>query len=201
MFCGIIFHMMWIITAVFITLVFIAVVFYNQLVRLRNLFENAYAQIDVQLQRRYDLIPNLVSTAKAYLTHEKETLEAVISARNQAKSAADQLKKTPGMSEKVQQLQKAETGLASSLSRLMLVVEQYPDLKANENMLQLSEDIKSTENKVAFARQAYNDAVMHYNSSREQFPTNIVANFFSFSPAEMLQLENAEARKAPKVTF
>ncbi len=174
---------------------------YNALVTLRNRFKNAFAQIDVQLKRRYDLIPNLVETAKGYLKHERETLEAVTAARNAAFSAGQQAAANPGDPAAMQALSSADAGLTGALGRLMVVAEAYPDLKANQNMMQLTEELTSTENKVAFARQAYNDSVMGYNTKREVFPTNIVAGMFNFGPAELFQIENAAEREAPKVTF
>ena len=174
---------------------------YNRLVRLRNRFKNAFAQIEVQLQRRYDLIPNLVETAKGYLKHERETLEAVIQARNQALAAMKQMEASPGDAVATQGLAGAEGVLMGALGRLFAIVEAYPDLKANENMMQLSEELTSTENKVAFARQAFNDAVMQYNNHRESFPDMIVANSFGFRGAALLELESPEARQAPKVSF
>jgi LemA protein len=173
---------------------------YNGLVTLRNRFKNAWAQIDVQLKRRYDLIPNLVETAKGYLKHERETLENVIKARNIAFAAAQTAAGNPADAGAVKNLA-AETGLAGALSRLMVVCEQYPDLKANQNMMQLSEELTSTENKVSFARQAYNDSVMVYNTAREVFPTNIIAGMFNFAAAELFQIDKPEQREAPKVSF
>lgn len=174
---------------------------YNGLVTLRNRFQNAFAQIDVQLKRRYDLIPNLVETAKGYLTHERETLEAVTQARNLAASAGQSAAANPGDPTAMRALASAEAGLGGALSRLLAVVESYPNLKANESMNRLMEELTSTENKVAFARQAFNDSVMVYNTKREVFPTNVVAGMFQFGPAELLQIENPAEREAPKVTF
>ena len=174
---------------------------YNGLVTLRNRYKNAFAQIDVQLKRRYDLIPNLVETAKGYLKHERETLEAVTQARNIAQSAGAKAAANPGDPEAMKSLASAEAGLTGALSRLMVVAEAYPDLKANQNMMALQEELTSTENKVAFARQAYNDSVMTYNTKREVFPTSIVAGMFNFAPAELFQIENAAEREAPKVQF
>jgi len=174
---------------------------YNRLVALRNRFENAYAQIDVQLTRRYDLIPNLVETAKGYMKHEKETLEAVIQARNQAFSAGKAAAKDPGEPTAIKDLQQAEQNLGGALGRLMMVAESYPDLKANENMIALQEELTSTENKISYARQSFNDSVMKYNVAREQFPSNIIAGMFNFKPAELLELEEPEAKHAPKVSF
>ena len=174
---------------------------YNSLVTLRNRFKNAFAQIDVQLKRRYDLIPNLVETAKGYLKHERETLEAVIAARNTAYAASKAAAANPADAGAVKNLLGAESGLAGALSRLMVVSEAYPDLKANQNMMQLTEELTSTENKISFARQAYNDAVTLYNTTRERFPTNFLANLFNFAEAQLFQVENAAEREAPKVKF
>ena len=174
---------------------------YNSLVALRNRFKNAFAQIDVQLKRRYDLIPNLVETAKGYLKHERETLEAVIKARNIAAAAAQTAAANPADGNAMRGLLSAETGLAGALSRLMVVSEAYPDLKANQNMMQLTEELTSTENKIAFARQAYNDSVMVYNTTRETFPNVIFAGMFGFLPAELFKIEDPTERNAPKVSF
>ncbi len=174
---------------------------YNGLVALKNRFKNAFAQIDVQLKRRHDLIPNLVETAKAYMKHESQTLEAVIAARNSAVSARENAAANPGDPALMQKLQGAEGALAGTLGRLFALSESYPDLKANQNMMQLSEELTSTENKVAFSRQAYNDAVMHYNTKRESFPTNIIAGMFNFGPAELFQVTEEAQREAPKVQF
>lgn len=174
---------------------------YNGLVALKNRFKNAFAQIDVQLKRRYDLIPNLVETAKGYIKHERETLEAVIAARNSAQTAGAQAAANPGDPAAMQALSGAESGLTASLGRLFAIAEAYPDLKANQNMMQLSEELTSTENKVSFARQAYNDSVMAYNTKRESFPTNILAGMFNFGPAELFQIENPAEKEAPKVSF
>jgi LemA protein len=178
-----------------------AVGIYNGLVTLRNRFKNAFAQIDVQLKRRYDLIPNLVETAKGYLKHESETLEAVIKARNIAASAAQAAAANPSDGNAMRGLMSAEAGLGGALSRLMVVSEAYPDLKANQNMMQLTEELTSTENKIAFARQAYNDSVMTYNTKRETFPTVILAGAFGFQPAELFKIEDPTERNAPKVQF
>ena len=174
---------------------------YNRLVALRNRFKNAFAQIDVQLKRRYDLIPNLVEIAKGYLRHERETLEAVIKARNIAAAAAQSAAANPADANAVKGLMAAETGLAGALSRLMVVSEQYPDLKANQNMMQLSEELTSTENKISFARQAYNDSVMAYNTTRETFPTVLFSGLLGFLSAELFQVEDPAERNAPKVQF
>jgi LemA protein len=174
---------------------------YNNLVSLRNRFKNAFAQIDVQLKRRYDLIPNLVETAKGYMAHERGTLEAVIAARNAASAANVKAAQNPGDAAAMKELGGAETALTSSLGRLFAVAEAYPNLKANEEMMQLMEELTSTENKVAFARQAYNDSVMVYNTARETFPTNIIANTFNFAAAEMFVIDKPEEKAAPKVSF
>ncbi|HNU83863.1 MAG: LemA family protein [Acidobacteria bacterium] len=175
---------------------------YNRLVGLRNRFKNAFAQIDVQLKRRYDLIPNLVESVKGYMKFERETLEAVIEARNQARTAASRAAADPADGEAIQGLASAEAALSGSLGRLFALAESYPDLKANQNMLQLQEELTSTENKVAFARQAYNDAVMRYNTGREVFPAVLFAGMFGFAPARLLELESpAVERQAPQVSF
>ena len=186
-------------------LVLFAVMFvvglYNKLVALRNRFKNAYAQIDVQLKRRYDLIPNLVETAKGYLKHERGTLEAVITARNAASSANVRAAANPGDPAAMQQLVAAEGSLTGALGRLFALSEAYPDLKANTTMMSLMEELTSTENKVSFARQAYNDSVMVYNTQREVFPSSLIASMFNFAPAELFQIEKPEQREAPKVQF
>jgi LemA protein len=174
---------------------------YNSLVALRNRFKNAFAQIDVQLKRRYDLIPNLVEVAKGYMKHESSTLEAVIKARNIALAASQSAAANPADGNAMKGLVSAESGLTGALSRLMVVSEQYPDLKANQNMLQLTEELTSTENKVSFARQAYNDSVMTYNTTRETFPNVIFAGLFGFLPAELFKIEDPTERNAPKVSF
>jgi len=174
---------------------------YNALVTLRNRFKNAFAQIDVQLKRRYDLIPNLVETAKGYLKHEHETLEAVIKARNVAQAAAQSAAANPADANAVRGLGAAESGLTGALSRLMVVSEAYPELKANQNMMQLTEELSSTENKISFARQAYNDSVMTYNTTRETFPNVIFAGMFGFLPAELFKIDDPTERNAPKVQF
>jgi LemA protein len=174
---------------------------YNKLVTMRNRYKNAYAQIDVQLKRRYDLIPNLVETAKAYMKHESGTLEAVTAARNIAYAASKAAAANPGDATAMKSLASAETGLGGTLSRLMMVSEAYPDLKANQNMMQLTEELTSTENKISFARQAYNDSVMTYNTDREVFPSNLIANAFNFGPAELFVVDKPEQKDAPKVSF
>jgi LemA protein len=190
-----------ILLAVIVVLALFVVGIYNRLVALRNRFKNAFAQIDVQLKRRYDLIPNLVETAKGYLKHEHSTLEDVIKARNIALAASQAAAANPADAGAVKTLVGAETGLSGALSRLMVVAEQYPDLKANQNMMQLSEELTSTENRVSFARQAYNDAVMVYNTTRETFPNVIFAGTFGFAVAQLFQIEDAAERAAPKVSF
>jgi LemA protein len=184
-----------------VVLVFSVIGIYNRLVALRNRFKNAFAQIDVQLKRRYDLIPNLVEIAKGYLKHERETLENVIKARNIALAASQAAAANPADAGAVKSLVGAETGLAGALSRLMVVAEQYPDLKANQNMMQLTEELTSTENKVSFARQAYNDSVMTYNTTRETFPNVIFAGMFGFLGAQLFQIEDQAQREAPAVKF
>jgi LemA protein len=174
---------------------------YNGLVRARNGYKNAFAQIDVQLKRRHDLIPNLVETAKAYLKHERETLEAVTKARTGAVAAQAAAAANPGDPSAMQNLGGAENVLTQALGRLFAVAEAYPDLKANQNMMQLSEELTSTENRVAFARQAYNDSVMAYNNKREVFPSSILAGMFNFAPAALLEIEEPGQREAPKVQF
>ena len=187
--------------AIGLGIIFWAIGIYNGLVQLRNRFKNAFAQIDVQLKRRYDLIPNLVETAKGYLKHESETLEAVIKARNIAASAAEAAAANPAAAGKLKSLMSAETGLSGALSRLMVVSEQYPDLKANQNLAQLTEELNSTENKIAFARQAYNDTVMTYNTRREVFPAVLLAGAMGFQAAELFEVKDPTERIAPKVDF
>ncbi|MEO6154380.1 MAG: LemA family protein [Thermomonas sp.] len=177
---------------------------YNGLVTARNAFKNAFAQIDVQLQRRFDLIPNLVEVAKKYMAHESETLEAVIAARSAAQAGLAAAKANPGDAEAMAQLAATQGQLSAGLGRLMMVAEAYPDLKANQNMMQLTEELTSTENKVAFARQAFNDSVMSYNNKREVFPSSIFAGMFNFAAAALLEIpaeKQAEVRAAPKVEF
>ncbi len=192
----------WIALGVLVAVAFWAIAIYNGLVALRNRFKNAFAQIDVQLKRRYDLIPNLVEAAKGYLTHERETLESVIAARGAAVGAAQKAAAAPGDAAAMQGLAQAEGVLGGALGRLMAVFEAYPDLKANQNILQVQEELTSTENKIAFARQAYNDSVMEYNTKRESFPDTIFAGMFGFTAASLLEsTESAEERKVPKVSF
>lgn len=187
-----------------IVLAFWAMGIYNGLITARNAFKNAFAQIDVQLQRRFDLIPNLVETAKGYLTHERETLEAVIAARGAAIAGLSAAKASPGDPAAMEQLTATQGQLNGALGRLLAVAEAYPDLKANQNMMQLTEELTSTENKVAFARQAFNDSVMAYNNRREVFPSSIIAGMFNFTPAALLEIpadQQAQVRAAPKVQF
>jgi LemA protein len=191
----------WIILGILAALVLFAITIYNRLVAGRNRFKNAFAQIDVQLTRRHDLIPNLVETAKGYMKHERETLEAVINARNTAVSGLKAAAADPSNPEAMKQLAAAEQGLSGALGRLFALSEAYPDLKANENMMQLSEELTTTENKVAFSRQAYNDSVMDYNTLRESFPNNLFAGWFNFQAAELLEIEDESKREAPKVSF
>ncbi|TVP80548.1 MAG: LemA family protein [Puniceicoccaceae bacterium] len=174
---------------------------YNGLVTLRNRFKNAFAQIDVQLKRRYDLIPNLVEVAKGYLSHERETLEAVIKARNNAAAAEQKAAADPGSASAIKGLMGAETALTGAMGKFFALSEAYPDLKANQNMAQLTEELTSTENKVSFARQAYNDSVMTYNTRREVFPAVIFANLFGFNEAQLFEITNVEEREAVKVSF
>jgi LemA protein len=174
---------------------------YNDLVKYRNRYKNAYSQIDVQLQRRYDLIPNLVETAKGYMKHERETLEAVIAARNSAINASSRAVQNPGDPQAMQQLGNAEGALTGALSRLMVLSESYPELKADRSMTQVMEELSSTENRIAFARQAFNDAVTLYNTKSESFPSNLVANTFNFTVAELLAEATPEMRNAPRVSF
>jgi LemA protein len=190
-----------ILLVVFVCVAIVVAGIYNGLVALRNRYENAFSQIDVQLKRRYDLIPNLVETAKGYIKHERETLEAVIAARNQAYHAEKAAAERPGDPRAIQGLASAEQQLGGALSRLLAVAEAYPDLKANQNMMMLQEELSSTENKVAFTRQGYNDAVMRYNTKREQFPAVLIANSFGFREAELFEIESDKERQAPQVKF
>ncbi len=189
-----------VIVPLFFLLVFV-VGMYNRLVALRNRFKNAFSQIDVQLKRRYDLIPNLVETAKGYLQHERNTLEAVIAARNAASAASTRAAQSPGDPNAIKQLAGAEAALTGTLGRFFALAEAYPDLKANQTMSRLMEELTSTENKVSFARQSYNDSVMAYNTARESFPTNFIAGPFNFGPAQLFEIEKPEQKEAPKVSF
>lgn len=180
---------------------YIAIDAYNRLVTLRNRYKNAYKQIDVQLQRRYDLIPNLVETAKGYMKHERETLTAVVTARNAAMNANSRAARNPGDPQAMQQLETAEAALSGTLGRLLVLSEAYPDLKADQTMIRVMEELTSTENRVSFARQAFNDAVTLYNTRREVFPSNLVANSFNFSAAELLEAIAPEVKAAPRVSF
>jgi LemA protein len=191
----------WIVLGVLVLVVVLAVTAYNRLVELRNRYKNAFSQIDVQLKRRYDLIPNLVETAKGYLKHERQTLEAVIVARNQASTAARRAAAAPGDAAAMGDLAGAETALGGALGRMFALAEAYPDLKSNTTMNQLSEELSSTENKVAFARQAYNDAVMAYNTGREIFPASIIAGATGFAEARLWEIERAVEREAVKISF
>ena len=194
--------MEWVLLGILLVLAIWVISIYNKLVALRNRFKNAFAQIDVQLKRRYDLIPNLVETAKGYLAHERNTLEAVIAARNSASSATQRAAANPADGEAMKQMMAAEAGLTGAMGRFFALAEAYPDLKANQNMMQLTEELTSTENKIAFARQAFNDSVMTYNTAIESFPDNYVAGFGSFPAATLLEAtESPEERKAVKVSF
>jgi LemA protein len=190
-----------IVLGIIVILVVATIIIYNKLVTFRNRFKNAYSQIDVQLKRRYDLIPNLVETAKGYLKHERETLEAVINARNQASAANNKVAANPGDQGAMKSLIGAEAALTGALGRLFALAESYPDLKANQTMSQLMEELSSTENKIAFARQAYNDSVMTYNIAREKFPNVILAGMFGFSEAVLFEISKPDEREAVKVSF
>ncbi|MBK1724603.1 LemA family protein [Thiocystis violacea] len=191
----------WVFLGVVVVLVILVIVLYNRLVAGRNGYKNAFAQIDVQLTRRYDLIPNLVKVAERYMQHERETLEAVIQARNQAVGNLRQAAADPSDADAMRKLSASEQGLSGALGRLFALSESYPDLKANQNMMQLSEELVSTENRVAFARQSFNDAVMAYNNQREMFPGNLIANSFNFQPAQLLEIEAPAKREAVQVAF
>ena len=191
----------WIVLGFIVLVIFLVISSYNKLVTLRNQVKNAFAQIDVQLTRRHDLIPNLVETVKGYIKHERETLEAVIAARNTAVTGLKAAAANPASATAMQQLGSAEGALNGALARLMVVAEAYPDLKANQNMMQLNEELTSTENKVSYSRQAYNDSVMGYNNAVETFPSGVVANLFAFKPGTMLEIEDTAKRAVPKVSF
>jgi LemA protein len=193
--------MIWIVLGLIVLLTLFVVGIYNGLITARNGYKNAFAQIDVQLTRRHDLIPNLVETAKGYLAHERNTLEAVITARNAAVTGLKAAAANPGDPAAVQNLATTENALSGALGRLFALAEAYPDLKANRNMMQLSEELTTTENKVAFARQAFNDAVMGYNNRREVFPNSIIAGMFNFQAAQQLEIESPAKREVPKVSF
>lgn len=190
-----------VVLGIVLIVVFYAISIYNGLVTLKNRFQNAFAQIDVQLKRRYDLIPNLVEVAKGFMKHEQETLQGVIEARNKAFSAGQTAASNPGDPQAMKQLGQAETQLNGALGRLLMVAEAYPDLKANQNMLALQEELTSTENKISFARQGFNDSVTQYNISREQFPAVVFAGMMGFQPAQLLEIENPKERDAVKVQF
>ena len=187
--------------AVLAAIVFWGIGIYNRLVNERNRVKNAFAQIDVQLTRRYDLIPNLVEAVKGYMKHERETLEAVINARNAASSSLDAAKADPANALAMKELGASEGALTSALGKLFALSEAYPDLKANQNMMQFQEELASTENKVAFSRQAFNDTVLQYNNSTQNFPNNVIAGFFSFEAASFLEIDSEEKREAPDVSF
>ncbi|MEM8546775.1 MAG: LemA family protein [Pseudomonadota bacterium] len=191
----------WIFLIVVGAIVFFVISIYNRLVNARNRVSNAFAQIDVQLTRRYDLIPNLIESVKGYMAHERETLEAVINARNAAASGLAQAKQDPTDPGAIASLGAAESLLGGALGRLFALAEAYPDLKANENMLQFQEELTTTENKIAFSRQAFNDAVLSYNNLRENFPNNLIAGPFDFQAASYLDIESEDMRQAPKVSF
>ena len=193
--------MIWIILIILVAIVFWLIQMYNNLVNLRNRVRNGFSQIDVQLTRRYDLIPNLIEAVKGYMSHERGTLEAVINARNSAVAGLKQAAADPADAKAIKALAAAESTLGGTLGRLFALAESYPDLKANQNMMQFQEELASTENKVAFARQAFNDAVMSYNNACQNFPSNVVANNFGFKPAEFLEIGEEQKREVPKVSF
>lgn len=190
-----------VVLAIIVAMVFWAIGIYNRLVNERNRVRNGFAQIDVQLTRRYDLIPNLVEAVKGYMKHERETLEAVINARNTAVASLEAANADPANAEAIRRLGESEGALGSVLGRLFALSEAYPDLKANQNMMQLQEELASTENKVAFSRQAFNDSVMSYNNTAENFPNNIIAGMFNFELASFLEIESEEKRAVPEVSF
>jgi LemA protein len=190
-----------VVIAVVIIVIIAVIGMFNNLVRLRNVFKNAFSQIDVQLKRRYDLIPNLVETAKGYIKHERETLEAVTKARTIAMAANQAVSTQPGNAQSMQALISAESGLAGALGRLMMVTESYPDLKANQTMARLMEELTSTENKISFSRQAYNDSVMRYNTACQVFPGSIIAGSFNFQAATLWEITENKEREAVKVQF
>lgn len=189
----------WVVLGAIVLILFFAISIYNRLVALKNRFKNAFSQIEVQLKRRYDLIPNLVETAKAYMKHERETLEAVIAARNQAMGAMKGI--DPANPDSLKKLMQAESGLSGFMGRLMAISENYPDLKADKNMAQLTEELTSTENKIAFSRQSYNDAVMTYNTAVESFPNSVLAGIFGFGQAQSFEIEDKSHREPVKVSF
>jgi LemA protein len=193
--------MIWILLVILALVALVMVLHYNRLVKFRERYRNAFAQIDVQLKRRYDLIPNLVETAKGYMKHERETLEAVTQARNQARQAEGKAAAAPGDPQAMKGLLVAEQALTGAMGKFFALSEDYPDLKASQNMQQLQEELSSTENRIAFARQGYNDAVMRYNTLRGSVPTNLVANAFNFGRAELFEIELPEEREAPEVSF
>jgi LemA protein len=182
-------------------IVFWGIGIYNRLINERNRVKNAFAQIEVQLTRRYDLIPNLVEAVKGYMKHERETLQAVVNARNAASSSLEAAKADPANAQAIKDLGASESALTGALSRLFALAEAYPDLKANQNMMQFQEELTTTENKVAFSRQAFNDAVLQYNNSAQNFPNNVIAGFFRFELASFLEIESEEMRQAPEVSF
>ncbi len=190
-----------IIIAIIVVPILFVIGLYNGLVKLRNRYKNAFSQIDVQLKRRHDLIPNLVETAKSFMKHERETLEAVIQARNAASSAREAASVNPGDAGSIQALAQAENGLGGMLGKMFALSESYPELRSNQNMLQLQEELTSTESKVAFARQSYNDSVMHYNNKTESFPANFIAGMFNFGPATMFEIADESEREVVKVEF
>ena len=191
----------WIILIIIVAVILLGITIYNRLVAGRNRYKNAFAQIDVQLTRRHDLIPNLVEAVKGYMKHERETLDAVIRARNSAVSSLDTAKVDPSNAAAIQELGKSEGALGAALGRLFALSEAYPDLKANQNMMQFQEELTTTENKVAFSRQAFNDAVLNYNNKVENFPNNVIAGTFNFELASFLEIESPEMREVPEVNF